>query len=232
MPDSEDSITLVSFAAGERGYFSMLATAASGSTAVITDPGGNREFSSSEPLEPGRARLEGSDGPLDLSWTPAGPLLEFSIGIPAVRVYAVAATAGPLAGPGVCWELPINGFSALRTVWAATQKRGLVVLVAGRPDDAPAHGDELVGAARLVSDADPYGYGEPLISTEYDGAGLHTRATLELWPDFAEHLPERGGGLRVSGASLINSGHRLEAARFAWTLEGAPAVGGYEILSV
>ena len=94
MPDSEDSITLVSFAAGERGYFSMLATAASGVTAVITEPDGKREFSSSEPLEPGRAKLEGEDGPLDLSWTPAGPLLEFSIGIPAVRVYAVAATAG------------------------------------------------------------------------------------------------------------------------------------------
>ena len=217
---------LVSFAGGERGYCALLVTEDAGSTAVVTEPDSRSEYSSSQALEPGRVTLEGDDGTLEVSWTPAGPLLEFSIGIPAARAYAVAATAGSLAGPGVCWELPVDGFSAIRTVWAATQKRGLVLLVAGRPDDASAHGEELVGAARLVSDADPYGYGEPLLSTEYDGAGLHTRATLELWPQFAEHLPERGGGVRVGGASLLNSGHRLEAARFAWNLDGSPAVGG------
>jgi hypothetical protein len=203
----------------------------------MTGPEGTARFSSEESPEPGRARLTGDAGPLELAWTPAGPLLEFSIGIPAVRAYAVAATATSggdaesFAGPGVAWELPANGFSAMRTVWVATQKRGLVLLVAGRPDDASAHGEELVGAARLVSDADPYGYGEPLLSTEYDGAGLHTRATLELWPDFAEHVPERGAGVRLSGASLSASGRRVEAARFAWKLEGSPAIGGYEIVS-
>jgi len=234
MADEADSMTVVSFAAGEAGYCAMLATD-SGTTAVTTGPEGRSEFSSTEPPEPGRAKLAGESGEIELAWTPAGPLLEFSIGIPSVRAYAVAATAsgsgGSLAGPGVCWQLPANGFSAMRTVWAATQKRGLVLLVAGRPEEASAHGEELVGAARLISDADPYGYGEPLLSTEYDGAGLHTRATLELWPEFAEHVAERGGGVRVAGASLASDGHRLEAARFAWTLEGSPAVGGYEIVS-
>jgi hypothetical protein len=236
MADEGASLTLVSFVSGEREYCAMLGSAA-GAAAVLADPHGSSAFSSAEPPEPGRARLEGDPGALELAWTPAGPLLEFSIGIPAVRGYAVAATASsgsespPIAGPGVAWELPENGFSAIRTAWAATQRHGLVMLVAGRPDDATGHGEELVGAARLIPDGDPYGYGEPLLSTEYDGAGLHTRATLELWPEFAEQMPERGAGTRVGGASLNASGRRLEAARFAWKLEGSPAIGGYEILS-
>jgi hypothetical protein len=237
MSDPGEPLRLVSFAAGERGYVSMLA-GVTGAKAIGLLPDRHLEASSSESPDPGRATLrsEEDEEEIQLSWTPAGPLLEFSIGVPAARVYAIAASAlidgESLAGPGVAWELPPTGFSALRTIWVATEKRGLVVLVAGRPDDAVTHDEELIGAARLMPDADPYGYDEPLLSTEYDGSGAHVRATLELWPSFAEHVPERGGGLLVDGGSLAKDGHRLEAARFSWSLEGAPAVGGYEIVTV
>ena len=87
-------------------------------------------------------------------------------------------STGSLSGPGVLWDLPLAGSSLLRTVWAATSKGSLTVLVGLRPDGAGEHGEEVVGAARMIPGAEPYGYGEPLLSTEYDGDGAHTRATL------------------------------------------------------
>lgn len=229
-----DSMTLLSFAGGERGYCVMLADAA-GARAVRLLPAGRLEASSPERGEQGRQKLDSESGPVEIAWTPAGPLLEFSVGIPAVRAYGVAASVAvgeeTFSGAGVVWELPAYGFSAWRTIWAATEKRGLTLLVAGRPEGSTTHDEELIGAARMIPNADPYGYAEPLLSTEYDATGLHVRATLELWPDFDEHAPERGGGRRVEGASLNGEGRRLEAARFAWSLDGSAAVGGYEILT-
>jgi hypothetical protein len=231
-----ESMTLLSFAGGVRGYCVMLADD-DGARAVRLLPSGRLEATASERGEQGRQLLESDSGPLELAWTPAGPLLEFSVGIPAVRSYPVAATAATpdetFSGPGVAWELPMAGFSAWRTIWAATEKRGLTLLVAGRPEESTTHDEELIGAARMIPDAEPYGYAEPLVSTEYDAAGQHVRATLELWPDFDEHAPERGGGRRLEGVTLNGGedGRRLEAARFAWTMEGSIAVGGYEILT-
>ena len=231
-----ESMTLLSFAGGERGYCVMLADDG-GARAVRLLPSGRLEATSSERGEPGRQLLDSEAGPLEIGWTPAGPLLEFSVGIPAVRSYPVAATAATgdenFSGPGVVWELPMAGFTAWRTIWAATEKRGLTLLVAGRPEDSKTHDEELIGAARMIPDAEPYGYAEPLVSTEYDAAGQHVRATLELWPDFDEHAPERGGGRRLEGVTLNGSddGLRLEAARFAWKMDGSIAVGGYEILT-
>ena len=92
--------------------------------------------------------------------------------------------------------------------------------------------EELVGAARLIPGAEPYGYVEPLLSTEYDGAGSHTRATLELWAGAEEPHPERGAGQRRRGrrdrraARAARGGPlRLDAST------GAPAIGAYEILT-
>lgn len=231
-----ESMTLVSFAGGTRGYCVMLADD-EGARAVRLLPSGRLEATSTERGEAGRQLLDSESGSLEVAWTPAGPLIEFSVGIPAVRSYPVAATAATadetFSGPGVAWELPMEGFSAWRTIWAATEKRGLTLLVAGRPEESTTHDEELIGAARMIPNAEPYGYAEPFVSTEYDAAGQHVRATLELWPEMDEHAPERGGGRRVEGISLngTDGGHRLEAARFAWTMDGSIAVGGYEILT-
>jgi hypothetical protein len=178
-----------------------------------------------------------SDGeePVEIGWSPAGPMLEFGMGEESVRAYAIAGSAsrsgGASNGPGVAWELPSAGFAAIRTIWAVTEKGDLLLLVAVRPEGASSHEEEVIGAARIFRGAEPYGYVEPLLSTEYDGSGLHTRATLELWAGEDEHVPERGGGLRVVGGTLDAPLGRLEAARFSWRLDGKAAIGAYEILT-
>jgi len=231
----DERLGLLSFVGQATGYWAML-WGSQGSSAVQVGAEGPLHASSPQPVGEGRTSLEGPSGALEVSWSPAGPMLEFAIGEGCVRVHAVSAsTSGAgenLSGPGVLWDLPARGHSAIRTAWAATAKSALTVLVAVRPEDSREHGEEIVGAARLLPGAEPYGYVEPLLSTEYDAGGTHTRATLELWSGEGEGAPERGGGVRVSGAAFdaVPGNGRVEAARFAWRLDGAPAIGAYEIL--
>jgi hypothetical protein len=161
-------------------------------------------------------------------------MLEFAVDGSALSVYPVAASGtdrdGALSGPGVACELPDGGWSAARTVWAITAKSRLIVLVALRPEDSREHGEEVVGAARVMPGEDPLAYVEPLLSTEYDEAGAHTRATLELWSE-DDPLAERGAGKRIAGGAIATPYGRLAAARFAWAIRGTAAVGGYEILT-
>ena len=44
-------------------------------------------------------------------------------------------------------------------------------------------------------------------------------------------IAERGSGTRTSGGAMSVDGTHLAVARFAWKLEGKPAVGGYDILT-
>jgi hypothetical protein len=161
-------------------------------------------------------------------------MLEFGVNGSGLSIYPVAASgsdpAGALSGPGVACDLPDGGWSVARTVWAITAKSRLIVLVALRPEDSREHGEEVVGAARIMPGEDPLAYVEPLLSTEYDEAGVHTRATLELWSE-DDPLAERGAGTRITGGAVSTPYGRLEAARFAWAIRGTAAVGGYEILT-
>lgn len=226
-----DGLGVVSFVGGVDGYCA-LASAPGGSRALRCSGAGSLAATSPGPADPGRAALDSDAGGIEISWSPAGPMLEFGIGDEGVRAYAVAASADDgLSGPGVAWELPASGFAAVRTIWAATDKGGLTLLIAVRPEGGRSHEEEVVGAARLIPGAEPYAYVEPLLSTEYDRGGSHVRATLELWAGAEEHLPERGGGARVGGGALETPAGHLEAARFAWRLDGSQAVGGYEILT-
>jgi len=206
-----------------------------GATALRTGEGETLRASSDAPIGEGRTELDSEAGELQVSWNPAGPLLEFAMGDSGVRVHGIAASlsgaGGPLSGPGVLWDLPAAGHSAIRTAWAATAKSALTLLISSRPEDSREHGEEMVGAARLLPGAEPFGYVEPLLSTEYDSTGAHTRATLELWEAEAEGAPARGAGTRIAGAALELGEARLEAARFRWGLDGSPAIGAYEILT-
>ncbi len=229
-----ERLRLLSFIDGEDGYCALVDDGG-GASALRADGQGTLEARSDTPISEGRATLDSSRGELEVSWTPADAGIQFGVGDAIVEAHAIAssghAAGEPLSGPGVAWDLPAGGYSALRTLWATNAKDSLVLLVALRADEAHDHGEELIGAARLIPGAEPYGYLEPLLSTEYDASGAHVRATLELWPSAEEHVPERGGGLRTAGGSLVASGGRLEAARFAWSLDGSPATGGYEILT-
>ncbi len=45
-------------------------------------------------------------------------------------------------------------------------------------------------------------------------------------------MAERGGGRRSAGGALgARADAHLEAAAFAWSVGGSPAVGGYEIFT-
>ncbi len=224
---------MFSFIDGELGYCVLL-EGPHGAQALRIGDGESVRASSAEPIEEGRATLRSDEGPLEISWSPAGPVLEFAIEDAIVSLYGIAASGtqgeGRLSGPGVAWELPDEGYSALRTVWAITARSDLLVLISLRPEDARDHSEELVGAARIMARDEPYGYVEPLLSTEYDESGIHTRATLELWTEEGA-AAERGAGHSISGGAISTPFGRLEAARFAWSLGGSPAVGGYEILT-
>jgi hypothetical protein len=105
---------------------------------------------------------------------------------------------------------------------------GLVAILAARPPDAAGHGEEEVAAAMLAPDGE-VDVTETLLSTEYDDAGRHRRANLELIREGEPSL--RGAGAIVCGATLEPSPARVETAFFRWSLDGRPGLGRYEIVS-
>jgi len=226
-------VRLISFIDGERGYCTLV-DGAEGGVVLRLGAGEPLRAESPQPAEEGRAGLDSDAGSVEVSWSPAGPMLEFGLNGSGLSIYPVAASgsdpAGSLSGPGVACDLPDGGWSAARSVWAITAKSRLIVLVALRPEDSREHGEEVVGAARIMPGEDPLAYVEPLLSTEYDEAGVHTRATLELWSE-DDPLAERGAGTRIAGGATSTPYGRLDAARFAWAIRGTAAVGGYEILT-
>lgn len=134
---------------------------------------------------------------------------------------------------GIGWSFggETDGIASLRTAWFLLKDASAFFLFAVRPEGASDHAAEQVGAARIRKDGELTAYGEPLLSTEYDSAGSHTRATLELWPDDPETIAERGAGQQVVGASAEGAGGELHAARFTWAMGGVPGIGGYEIFN-
>lgn len=142
-----------------------------------------------------------------------------------------AAPAVGLEAVGVAWKLSsADEVAALRAIWATRGDR-LLVGFAARPRGAGDHAAEETGFATINGDGSVDPYGEPLLSTEYDAAGVHTRATLELWPDSDDVPADRGAGTRSNGGVARLGPGTLAAARFDWRLGGVPAPGGYEIFS-
>lgn len=132
---------------------------------------------------------------------------------------------------GVAWKFSsADGIAALRTIWAAVGDR-LLVGFAARPQGAGDHASEETGFAAIRNDGSVDSYAEPLLSTEYDAAGAHTRATLELWGEEEGMPADRGAGTRSSGGSVRLGPATLAAARFEWRFAGVPGLGGYEIFT-
>lgn len=230
---ADGRIRVLSSVGGERGYLALTSDE-EGTRALLADGEDSARFAADGELGEEPLTLAGDADPITVAWSPVGRLLQFEMATGPARVHGVTASVsgpgGPLSGPGVLWDLPAAGSSLLRTAWAAGVKGDLTVLLAMRSDAVDQHGEEVVGAARMIPDAEPYGYVEPLLSTEYDGAGNHVRATLELWVDGDDHPPERGAGLRIAGSSDDGPGGALSAARFGWSIGGNQAIGAYEIL--
>ena len=105
---------------------------------------------------------------------------------------------------------------------------GLISLACVRPPGSGRHAEEETAAAI----SHPGGYiefGQVLLSTEYDGAGRHRRATLELWPETDEIATLQGAGTVVAGCTASVDGARINTALFRWSLDGHLGLGRYEI---
>jgi hypothetical protein len=122
--------------------------------------------------------------------------------------------------------------SLTRSIAVAFSDGSILALRAARPAGATDHGDEEVLAALADPDGEVTQVREPLLSTQYDDAGRHVRATLELWPEESEPRPPiRAAGSIVCGTSLALGERRLHIAFFRWSMEGKPGLGRYEVLS-
>lgn len=105
---------------------------------------------------------------------------------------------------------------------------GLICLATASTEAGAPHSREEASAAI----SHPGGYiefDEVLLSTEYDSAGRHVRATLELWPAGDEISNLNGAGTVVAGCSARVAGRSINTALFRWSLDGHLGMGRYEI---
>jgi hypothetical protein len=132
-------------------------------------------------------------------------------------------------------ELPVSADGApadlLRSLTAlpGADSSGLAA-ASSRSQGSTDHGAERIaawlldpqsGQARRVE--------EPLLSTQYDEAGVQSRAGLELWVGTEDHLPLRVAGVRRFDTPVELDGWRVSAAFFRWIVEGAETEGSYLI---
>jgi hypothetical protein len=237
---------LISFAAadeaGGRRYGAVALDADERAAALLADPEGtvaleHAGWSRGE----GTVRVASGEDELVLGLAAHTSQLAFEIGPEqTVSVQAVGASVdgrGALAGrgfeaDGVVWTVRGEDDAAsLRTLWARLADGSLLALFALASPTTRGHGEETIGAARIASGGAVTSYAEPLLSTEYDADGSHTRATLELWTADEEGLATRGAGLRTAGGEAAMNGSSLRAAGFGWRLEGLAGIGGYEIVA-
>lgn len=154
---------------------------------------------------------------------------DVAVGVQAIGV-SLERSDGGFEGRGVAFSpIGLTPGAAMRAAWATLEDGSLFVLCALRPDAAAAHASDRVGAARIAGDGSVRSWAEPLLSTEYDGAGQQARATLELWPE--EGIAERGAGIRRAGGTARLGSIALAAASFSWRLGGAPGPGGYDVVA-
>ena len=114
----------------------------------------------------------------------------------------------------------------LRSLTAVMEDSSLLVVASARPLGAAGHGEEATSAVLLDAEESLPRFDEPLLSTEYDAAGTHRRAGVELWgPDEATAL--RGAGTRIGDAAAGAGG--LETAFLRFTLNGARGTARYDL---
>lgn len=109
------------------------------------------------------------------------------------------------------------------------------VLSAVRPDGARGHDEEAISAFVVESAGEGLAgaigeVAEPRLSTLYDSAGHQRRASAELWPAGEDAYPRRLAGSIVCGTSIELGRLTLDAAFFAWTMDGREGVGRYDVL--
>lgn len=175
-----------------------------------------------------RARL---DGRLDLAFTPTSEPTRS--GGASTRACQVSGTVGgrEIDGVGTATEThappPWEELDAVRSISALFGPERAVLALARRPRGARGHGEELVSAHLVVEGRDS-GVEDARLSTVYDGEGRQRSASLEMWLP-AQDFPRRLAGTVRAGVSLALDGLRVNAAVFAWTMEGHEGIGAYDV---
>jgi hypothetical protein len=164
--------------------------------------------------------FEASSPPMDLGGSTAR-LCRVSGRVGDARVECLG-TIGETATPPAWSEL-----DALRTVSAVFDPEHAVLAVARRPRGALGHGQELV-TAHLLAAGEAIAVEEARLSTVYDGEGRQQSARFELFLP-GEDFPRRAAGAVRAGLSLALESLRVNAAVFAWEMEGRQGFGAYEI---
>jgi hypothetical protein len=118
---------------------------------------------------------------------------------------------------------PSDGTGIFRHL-AIERSDGALILVVARGEGAE-HGAEKTAAWLLDREGGFTAFSEALLSTQYDKAGRHTRAGLELWPDEEEVPPMRAAGTRLGGTDADG----LSAAFLRCSSEGSEGLGSYLI---
>jgi hypothetical protein len=85
---------------------------------------------------------------------------------------------------------------------------------------------------------DSEGHAEPLesvlLSTEYDSEGRHRRTGIEIWPESEDDDEPtrviRAAGRLICGTALSVGGEQLATGFFAFSMDGKPGLGRYDIL--
>ena len=194
-----------------------------------------------EPLRRWRVRFE--DG-FDLEVEALGPPAALEAGHPVAKTGGMlgyeqlcrfrgtvrGATVDCLGQRGHSWGAPDWSKLALtRSISAWLDTETAVSVSTVRPASAKHHADEAV-AATLVQSGHPVPVAEPLVSTTFDADGRQRHAGLELWLDPEGGYPHRAAGEVLCGTTLDLGRLRLDAAFFAWRMEGRAGVGRYDVL--
>jgi hypothetical protein len=196
------------------------------------------ELVTHEPLQHWEVRIETAGGALACELRAASVPVESQV--PGLRRYVQLCEArGNLSAGGR--ERPVAG-GALRAhswgeiasgrrrrfVHAAAEDGALVSVVADRPPDATAHGEELVGGLMVDPwDGEPHALEEVRLSTVFDARGMPRKAGLELYRP-GDEMPSRLSGETAWGTILGTGAEARTVSFFRWTREGRAGWGTYE----
>jgi hypothetical protein len=124
-------------------------------------------------------------------------------------------------------EVDSSRIELVRSLVVTLEDGALLAVASARPRGAAGHGEEISDARLLDSEGSLRRFEEPLLSTEYDAAGRHRRAGVELWgPDEGAAL--RGAGTLVGGAAVELGSSDTAFLRF--TLDGTPGTARYDLI--
>lgn len=190
-------------------------------------------------LSDGPLELETERGVLSVTIEPTGEPVELGGELLGRRQASRTAVAGTLTDGDRTIALDCSGVihsragagddpALTRDATIILADGGLICLATASPGPGVPHGQEEASAA--ISHPGGYiDFDEVLLSTEYDSAGRHIRATLELWPASDEISNLHGAGRVVTGCSARVGAHAINTALFSWSLDGHLGMGRYEI---